>query len=933
MINSRPGFFNYTVMLNRILFFLALSLCTITSQGQLVVLDPQDPASEDSVKLIFDASEGDRGLMGYSGDVWAHTGVFTNLGTWRYVLAEWSQNIDKAKLTSLGNNLWELNIGPSIKEFYGVEDDEVITHLAFVFRNNGGSRTGRSDAGGDIIIPLTSIDIELTLPEKRWFLAEEGERIAIEANGSKCDSVKLYHDGDLVTAVAGEYLYYEIEAQAGGKHNVELVATDSRYSASDFFSYAVRETFELPEGLRDGINYIDDNTVILVFYAPEKDSVNVRGDFNNWEAGPENLMKNTPDGSRFWLQIDNLEAGKEYLFQYLVDGHLEIADPYTEKTSDYNDQFIKDETYPDLAMFPSNHTTHATSILQTAQEPYNWKIENFDRPDQTNLVIYELLVRDFTEAHDYNTMIDTLDYLENLGITAVELMPPSEFEGNVSWGYNPAFYFAPDKYYGPKDTFKAFIDACHERGIAVLMDLVLNHSYGKNPFVRLYWDEESNRPAENNPWFNVVSPNSTYSWGFDFNHESEQTKAFVDSVNRFWLQEYNIDGFRFDFTKGFTNTPGDGGSYDASRISILQRMADSIWAVEEDAYIILEHFAPREEEIELADSGMMIWGNINHSYRRAGSGVSLGGNTDFEWGTYRERGFNEPHLVSYMESHDEERLMYEFLESGKELNPDYQITDLPVALARAELCANFFIPIPGPKMIWMFGEIGYDYSIDYNGRVGRKPVRWDYLEDENREHLYKVYSALNKLKSEHEVFKTDRFGLTLRDTLRKIRLAGDEMHVVILGNFGIWPTSGSAEFTHKGMWYEYWTGDSLNVENIYMEMTLQAGEYRLYTDVKLEAPDLTTGVNEISLQDTEGLDFNIYPNPVTDRLFVFSKQISQGEVNISIIDISGKSVMIKQIPYWESGHIEQIDCSMFNKGIYFIKLESDTGIGFQKLIK
>jgi len=518
VIRSRPGFFNFPIMLNRIVFLFALSLITLSSRTQVVVLDPSDVASEDPVRIVFDANNGDGGLRGYTGDVWAHTGVHTNLGNWRHVIAEWGDNTDKAKLTSLGDNLWELNMEPSIREFYGVPEDEIITHLAFVFRNDGGSRTGRDVGGGDIFISLTSIDIELSLPEERWFLAEEGDRIIIEANGSHCDSVKLYHDGNLVTKVEGEYLYFEIEAQPGGKHEVEVVATDSRYSASDSFSYAVRETFELPEGVRDGINYINDTTVILVFYAPEKDSVNVTGDFNDWEAGPDNLMKNTPDGNRFWIQIDNLEAGKEYLFQYLVDGHLQIADPYTEKTSDYNDKFIKVETYPDLAVYPNDITIHATSIIQTAQEPYPWKIEDFDRPDQTNLVIYELLVRDFTAAHDYNSLIDTLDYLENLGITAIELMPPSEFEGNVSWGYNPSFYFATDKFYGPRDTFKAFIDACHERGIAVIMDMVLNHSYGRCPLVRLYWDDASMQPAENNPWFNVVSPNSTYSISHSFKY-------------------------------------------------------------------------------------------------------------------------------------------------------------------------------------------------------------------------------------------------------------------------------------------------------------------------------------------------------------------------------------------------------------------------------
>jgi 1,4-alpha-glucan branching enzyme len=92
--------------------------------------------------------------------------------------------------------------------------------------------------------------------------------------------------------------------------------------------------------------------------------------------------------------------------------------------------------------------------------------------------------------------------------------------------------------------------------MAVIIDMVLNHSYGQSPMVRLYWDNQLSRPAANNPWYNTVSPNPVFSWGYDFNHESIHTKNFVDRVNKFWIKEFKVDGFRFDFTKGFTNTRG-----------------------------------------------------------------------------------------------------------------------------------------------------------------------------------------------------------------------------------------------------------------------------------------------------------------------------------------------------------------------------------------
>src|SRR5690606_13569406 len=105
-----------------------------------------------------------------------------------------------------------------------------------------------------------------------------------------------------------------------------------------------------------------------------------------------------------------------------------------------------------------------------------------------------------------------------------------------------------------------------------------NHSYGQSPLVRMYF--ENGKPAANNPWYNVDHnfQNTDAHWGYDFNHESPHTKAFVDSVNAFWLTHYKVDGFRFDFTKGFSNTvygPSDWGSaYDAARIANLKRMTD-----------------------------------------------------------------------------------------------------------------------------------------------------------------------------------------------------------------------------------------------------------------------------------------------------------------------------------------------------------------------
>ncbi len=160
---------------------------------------------------------------------------------------------------------------------------------------------------------------------------------------------------------------------------------------------------------------------------------------------------------------------------------MKIADPYSEKILDpANDGGISASVYPGLKPYPAGQSG-IVSVLQTAAPAYTWRNNSFTGADKKNLIIYEVLLRDFTDAHSWQTMIDTLSYIQRLGINAIELMPVTEFEGNDSWGYNPSFSFAPDKYYGTKNKLKEFIDYCHSKNISVIMDVVPNHCYGHSP--------------------------------------------------------------------------------------------------------------------------------------------------------------------------------------------------------------------------------------------------------------------------------------------------------------------------------------------------------------------------------------------------------------------------------------------------------------------
>lgn len=594
---------------------------------------------------------------------------------------------------------------------------------------------------------------------------------------------------------------------------------------------------DVPLGSNDGVTFLNSGkSVIFNLYAPGKKSVAITGEFNNWQP---TALKNSTDGKRWWIQVDDVDPTKEYAYQYLIDGTIKVADPYTEKVLDPdNDKFISGSLYPNLKVYPTGSTTGIVSTFWYNQPAYHWQTSGFKRPDPKNLVIYELLVRDFVATHDYKTIKDTLSYFARLGVNAIELMPVSEFEGNDSWGYNPNFYFAPDKYYGTKNDLKALIDACHSKGIAVIQDIVLNHSFGSSPMVQLYWSGTA--PAADNPWYNAVATHP-YNVGFQFNHESAATRYFVKNVLKWWMTEYHLDGFRFDLAKGFTQTNSGTdvnlwGKYDASRIAIWKEYNNFMKSVDPAFYVILEYFAANQEEAELATEGMMTWTNLSTPGQQATMGYNdAGGSWDLSGLFYDGYGFTNPYgLVAYFESHDEERLQYKNGMYGNS-NGSYNVKDLATGLKRNEMAAAFMFSSPGPKMLWQFGERGYDISInDFGGRLSPKPPHWEYMADLNRAHLFNIYAKMIRLKTSNAVFATTSFKYSLNQAVKTIELDGsDGTYVEVIGNFGVVSITTSIAFAATGTWTDNIDGSVITITSLPYNIALAPGEYHVYSNKPL----------------------------------------------------------------------------------------------------
>ncbi len=862
------------------LLLLPLFCCLLfSSKGQLLSWVSQFPNDNSTIVITMDATQGNQGLNGFGGNVYLHMGVITNLSTsqtnWRYVTTTWGTTT-APQATPLGNNKWTYTI-TNPRAYFNVPGGETILRVALLFRDGPGNLVQRNADNSDMYIPIYPAGtngIQFTQPyiiptynfTNAAVSATAGQPVALAAAAStSAGTLKMYMNGTPISGPLSSTANISASPLAVQGFNQVIAELNLGgtfyYDTVQFYLAPPNTILPLPPGAVEGINYDANCTsATLVLYAPNKSNAVVVGEFPgcSWLPLANYQMNKTPDGNYYWITINGLTPGVEYAYQYLVDNSIYIADPYTEKVLDpWNDQYIPSSTYPSLKPYPNSPYVTAAqnglvSVLQTCAPSYSWKVNNFNRPDKKNLITYELLVRDFGDAapNNYQMLIDTISYFKRLGINAIELMPVNEFSGNQSWGYNPEFYFALDKAYGTKNKFKEFIDLCHQNGIAVILDVVYNHLDAYNaPQGKLYWDPVNNRPAANSPWFNLNAPHP-YSVFQDFNHTSTATQYLVERSLDFWISEYKVDGFRFDLAKGFTQTPSNTTTvenYDASRVANLERYYDHVIAQYPNTYMILEFLgAQRPEEQEYANHGFMLWGNNNYSYNQCTMGFVSGSNFSKIVYNSSEEGFTTPSEMGYMESHDEERLMYRNLQSGGS-SGGYNTRDLATALSRQAAAASVFFTVPGPKMIWQFGERGYDLSINYGGsNVSNKPPHWEYMSDPNRLNLWNAYAKLINLRlSNPEVFNNTTFSYDFYDNnglFRKLQIenpSGNGLKITVVANLDLAPVTRLVVFPTAGNWYNYLgngagsglngsTGTVFNLANAGQFITLQPGEFHVY---------------------------------------------------------------------------------------------------------
>ncbi len=740
----------------------------------------------------------------------------------------------------------------------------------------------------------------------------------------------------------------------------------------------------VPEGLEDGITYdpADPTRAWLVLRAPGKQYVYALGDFNDWTVSDDALMFRDdadPLGTRWWIELTGLAPGSEPAFQYLVDGQIRVADPYTSKVY-----------YPWEAAYPDGAVDYAVGVLTPGAAAFAWTDGDYEAPAQEDLVIYELLVRDFVRDHSFTALEDTLDYLERLGVNAIELMPVAEYDGDESWGYNPAFHLALDKHYGTPDELKSLVDAAHARGMAVILDVVYNHATGQSPLVRLYNQGDYGPPTPENPWANVEArhPFNVFN---DLDHTSPLTQLWLDKANRFWADEYHVDGYRFDLTGGFYQTPPLGDfyqsyfAYNPERIGILTRMMDALWTTNPDTYVILEHLVENGQEWrelaahrgpEDARPGPLLWHNMNRPYSQSAMGYPTA--TDFASAltdTYTPNwagGIPVPNAVTYMESHDEQWMMYRNRTFGNasQAGNGYNVRDLFTALNRQRLAGVFFLTVPGPRMLWQFGEVGYgggpgeclrpdDCPSGTPDRVGNKPIRWDYwsgdappfrngfggtltaadaFERAERREVYATWAALLDLRQSYEIFRSAETEVVTRLGLvpdRWLRLslpdapAGEPTEAVVFGNFGVAEQTVTLSFSEARTWYDYFDDTEVSLPAGEHVVTLRPGEYHVWTDTDVPSPPGNLGAVADEARPDEapaaGLQA-VFPNPTARAATVRFSLAAAGPARLDVFDALGRRVATLADGPFPAGPQEvALDASALPTGVYVVRLATAAG--------
>ena len=762
-------------MFKKLYITAAIAAAAFSMTAQVTSTPPLLQEDSKDVVIYFHADQGNQGLMNQpsTAQIYAHTGVITNKSTsasdWKYA-PTWGDNNAKYKLDYVSPNLWKLNIG-DLRSYYNITDaSEQIEKLAFVFRNSTNTLEGKGVNNTDIFLDVLPDGLQVLLLSDNQGNVITAEHPNITFNLYCTEAAELtltVNDRQIGSASGATELTAANTFTTSGNYTITGTAKVGSQTVATSLQYVLPTPSQpaiYPGGVpKMGAVKNADGSVTFCLAAPQKSSAMIVGSWDDYQLLDQNTMayQDYQNDRYFWITVPGLESGKDYMYYYLVDGNLRVGDPYARLVLDpYNDKYIPESVYPDLPAYPyEKFTDIPLAIYNDTLNDYDWQVKDFKGVDKSQLFIYELLVRDFTgtegKALGDGTIrgaLAKLPYLKAMGVNAIELLPINEFNGNNSWGYNPNFYFAPDKAYGTPDDYKEFIDACHANGIAVILDMVFNQTDWLHPWYQLY-------PVGSNPFYNASAPHA-YSVLNDWRQEYPLVRQQFKDVLKYWLTEYKVDGFRFDLVKGLGNNSSYANNGDAatnafnqSRIDNMHELQQAMEEVNPNAYFINENLAGAQEENAMAAFGQLNWANVNTQGGQYAMGYASNSGLDRFYAPNDSRTWGS--TVSYLESHDEQRLAYMQNTNGASGIKGSIVN----SMHRLGSAAAQMMMAPGAHMVWMFSELGNPQNNkDASGgnNTDPKTVNWKYFDNANRHGLYEDYAQLALVRAKNpEMFGSD----------------------------------------------------------------------------------------------------------------------------------------------------------------------------------
>ena len=754
------------------------------------------------------------------------------------------------------NAIYWIDIGPFNKVL------QAVSVVDFVFHWDDGTWEGTGS--GDFHIPI-NFEPGINDPTVSMVNIEDGQVLAddqlIQIETENANYLEVRIDG-VTRHISGganiEFTTNTANLDLGQHQMVAFARRDNGRVMMD-----IKSVWKIPEIVEeafppfDNLGYHDrmDGTVTFAILAPGKMFVSLVGEFNGWDP-QAGLMKYDPAQGIYWLNLPLAAGVYEYL--YILDGEKVVGDPFAHDV-DWTDMFGNENWLAE----------NQRSIAAIGQEAYPWTDESYVRPEMKNLIIYEALLRDFSESGDIEGMIAKLDYLADLGINAIEIMPPTEFPGETSWGYNPAFFMALESSYGTPEDFKMLVDEAHARGIAILVDLVFNHADGSSPYQQMYGDD-----YENSPYMH----DEANAWGFpDFDHGRVGTKALTAATVRHWIREYHVDGYRYDHTPGI----GWSGASDFG----VSYFSNQAYQEDNQVYQIAEHFDSDVASLILMTHIDSHWHDAFHDQMKANlrqgtfEGSSYGDMNKTERGiSFAADGFQDAEAcVNYLESHDEQRVIYEAQTGGLSYEQ---------ALKKAELAAQVLFTASGIPMFYMGAEFGTDTP----RTIDRNPLPWENLDDPTLAELSQTYKELIWLRNNYPALRSNNINVVYKSNAQKAiiyqRTLDGAAAVVIAVNFSPAVQTLDIEFPWAGTWYEYTEDDTLSIEtNWFGGYALPASSARIFTSERL-----WVGVDEQLASPTAFQLYPAYPNPFNPSTSLRIDLPEATQVSLTIYDIRGRKI-------------------------------------------